>query len=550
MRKDGFVNAVEHSLPESSAVPEAAQTLLATYPGPVILCRQGQIERTNAAAETLLERSSWWTDVAAWLATRPQGPALVRIPTDASPITVEWTALLLGGEQYAVIGRNISLERNLQEMLTVSRDRFKDLVELTADLAWETDAHGVFTYIAGGRSLGYKPEALLGRRGRDMVVRQPLEVADYFESDTPLDKRQISLRRADGSIARIQISARPLLDAEGERRGARGICRDITESVEKQDQLAQVQRRDRLIAEFMKSLREAQSAKTALEIAAREIMTALNASGCRIYHIDGQNQLQMATEAGIALPEAVNGYNRRLQAEGGRALMQENLPSAMLMGATTVQGAHLNGAIWVWRPVGPGLDDWPPEDRSLLSEVADHLGIVIAQLGFQERLRILSECDGLTQLLNRRTFMEKLGEKLAQPGIGSALFYLDLDNFKAVNDTHGHQRGDMVIRKVAEILHHMTRPCDLSGRIGGDEFVLWVEGIDRPMAETVAKQLVGASMELRSLSASPSKQLGVSVGVAIGPPGVVMRAGQLMDKADAAMYEAKRGGKSTWAMAE
>lgn len=530
-------------------MPEAARALLATYPGPALYMVEGQSVASNAAAATLLERSGWWEEVGPWLKSASRTPLLVKIPTDASPIIMEWTAINLAEGQQVLIGRNISLEKNLQEVLTDSRDRFRDLVELTADLAWETREDGTFGYIAGSRVLGYAPEALLGKRARDFVVRQPLEDISYFDSREPVEKHPAMLRRADGSVARVLISARPLRTAKGEWRGSRGICRDVTEAFLRQEELAQVQRRDRLIAEFVKSLREVQQAKTALEIAAREIASALNATGCRIYNLDEQGSLQMATETGMALPEAVNAYNRRLQSENGRSLVQENMSSAALMGATTMQGAHLNGAIWVWRPVEKG-GSWPDQDKELLSEVADHLGVVIAQLDYQEKLRVLSECDGLTRLLNRRTFMEKLGAKLAEPGSGSALFYVDLDNFKPVNDTHGHQRGDLVIKKLAEVLHLTARPDDLAGRMGGDEFVLWIDGIDRAGAEAMAKRLVASGAGLRDLSASPEKPLGVSVGVALVGAGEVLRTTQLMEKADTAMYAAKRSGKSTWSIAD
>lgn len=534
----------------AAPLPEAARVLLATYAGPALYVENGQSVASNTAAATLLERSGWWSEVESWLRSKPRAPLLVKIPTDASPITMEWTTITLSDTQQVLIGRNITLEKNLQEVLTDSRDRFRDLVELTADLAFETGPDGAFTYIAGGKSLGYRPEELLGRHGRNLLVQQPMrENINFFETDEPVDKQEAQLYRADGSVARVLISARPLRTSRGEPRGVRGICRDVTEALDRQEELAQVQRRDRLIAEFVKSLRDVQDAKTALEIAAREIAEALNAAGCRIYNLDAQGTLQMATESGMALPEAVNGFNRRLQNEGGRALTQEAMPSAALMGATTLQGAHINGAIWVWRPTERG-GSWDGPDKLLLSEVADHLGIVIAQLDYQEKLRILSECDGLTRLLNRRTFMEKLGAKIGAPGNGSALFYIDLDNFKAVNDTHGHQRGDLVIKKLADVLHHTARPSDLAGRMGGDEFVLWVDGVSRADAESLARRLVNFGGELRNLSASPQKPLGVSVGVAMIPPGEVLRTTQLMEKADAAMYQAKRGGKSTWAVAD
>jgi diguanylate cyclase (GGDEF)-like protein len=297
----------------------------------------------------------------------------------------------------------------------------------------------------------------------------------------------------------------------------------------------------------MRSLRDAQEAKTALQIAAKEINTSLKGAGCRIYNVDANGELRIAVEAGGGLPEIVTSYSRRLK-DSSDTIIQELLPSAALIGATTRQGSALNGAIWVWRP--SAHNGWDEHDQTLLREVADHLGVVIAQFDYQEKLLILSECDGLTRLLNRRTFTEKLTARLGSASAGSALFYVDIDNFKPVNDTHGHQRGDMVIKKLADILRLMARPDDLAGRMGGDEFVLWLDGIDRAAAQAMAQRLVASGVELRNLSASPEKPLGLSVGVALVPPGQVIRTAQLMEKADTAMYQAKRSGKSTWALVD
>jgi diguanylate cyclase (GGDEF)-like protein/PAS domain S-box-containing protein len=537
-----------------SGLPDTATSVLKAYPGPAIYVSGQSIFASNPAAGQLLEQAQqgWWREVEPWLVQlRERGsrsPLAVRIQTDGGLMMVEWTALPVGeGDGFLLLGRNVTLERNLQEVLTDSRDRFRDLVELMADLAFETRADGTFSYIAGGKSLGYRAEDLLGKKARDFVVRQPLEIVDYFDSHAAFEERDVWLRRSDGIPARVLLSVRPLFSHAGEWRGLRGVCRDVTEEREHQAELAHLQRRDRLVAQFVRSLREAQQSQAALEMAAREVAEALVAAGCGIYTTDQQGNLHLSAESGGALPELVNSHNRKIR-DMGRNVVQESLTNSVLMGVPTVHGEEVTGAIWVWRPAKMG--GWAEVDKTLLQEVADHLGIAISQFDYQEKLRILSECDGLTRLLNRRTFMEKLSQKLAAPQGGSALFYVDLDNFKAVNDTHGHQRGDIVIRKLAEALHQMAKPGDLAGRIGGDEFVLWCEKMSEREAGALAARLVAVGESLRSLSASAAKPLGVSVGVVLVPEGHTVRAAGLLEQADAAMYKAKREGKSGWALAE
>lgn len=533
--------------PRPADLPEAVVALVDSYPGPAIYTQEQKVIAANAAALVMIERGGqWWNDLASWLKIGPRAPETVRVPSETTPILVEWTAVPYSANSHVLLGRNITLERNLQEALTTSRDRFRDLVELTADLAWETNGEGVFSYIAGGKSLGYAPEKLLGRKAKELIVRQPLDPDDQFESEERLDKAMAYLRRADGTVAKVLISTYPLKDAKGNHRGTRGLCRDITDDSHRQEELAQIQRRDQLVAHFFKSLREAKEAKTALEIAAREICVALKASGCRIYNMNPNDELEVAIETGVALPEAVTTFTRRMSSRS-TGVLQEVMPNAILMGMATLQSGQLSGAIWVWRPAVEG--EWEADDKQLLTEVGDHLGIVITQIDYQEKLRVLSECDGLTKLLNRRTFLEKL-EKSLRNSTSSALFYVDLDNFKAVNDTHGHQRGDQAIIKVAEILRDMGRKGDLVGRLGGDEFVLWMEGLDRKYAESIAHKLVSSGALLRDYSASAEKPLGMSVGLAMVPEGRILKVSALMERADHAMYKAKNSGKSTWAVAE
>lgn len=536
--------------PETDA-RRAAKLLLQGYPGPALHLSGEEIVASNTAAAALMnELNRWWGDVEMWLrqtlAHGPRSPITVRFMQEGSSLAIEWTAALLPEAQTVLLGRNVSVEQSLQGVLTESRDRFREIVELSADLAWETGPDGSFTYIAGGLAFGYTPDELIGRKARELLVRRPMEPSDAFEKKEPVTALETWFKRKDGTAARVTITAKPLKTAAGMVRGARGICHDITSEAEQRQALDRAQRRDRMVAQFVKSLREAQRADVALELAAKAINTAMEASGCRIFAGEGSD-LRFAAEAGAAAPEAVTGYNKRLREK--RVPVQEQLGTALVLGAGTWNNASMNGAIWVWRTGEKGR--WAEVDEQLLGDVADHLGIALAQFDYQEKLRILSECDPLTKLLNRRTFMERLNEKIATPRSGGALFYVDLDNFKAVNDQFGHQRGDMVIKKLGEILSHMARPGDIAGRLGGDEFVLWLENIDRAAAEDIAKRIVTAgNTGLRDLSAGPDKPLGVSVGVALAEAGHARRAATLIEMADQAMYQAKQGGKSTWAVAK
>ena len=151
--------------------------------------------------------------------------------------------------------------------------------------------------------------------------------------------------------------------------------------------------------------------------------------------------------------------------------------------------------------------------------------------------------DPLTGLANRTLLLERLRAVLARDartGESTAVLFLDLDGFKAVNDKHGHGVGDEVLVTVAKRLGAAVRPSDTVARIGGDEFVVLVEGATDEVVDTVVERLRAAVCEpLPTLDL----QVGVSIGVAVSARGD-SEARTLINAADQAMYGVKKREKS------
>src|SRR5690606_34013508 len=162
-------------------------------------------------------------------------------------------------------------------------------------------------------------------------------------------------------------------------------------------------------------------------------------------------------------------------------------------------------------------------------------GVVLQQIASQETLATLSRTDSLTGLVNRRSFVGELEDRLSRgAGRSGALLYIDLDNFKPVNDRLGHARGDAALVLFARLLSECTRASDLVGRLGGDEFVAWLEGIDEEAATAKARDILRrVDEELRPQSAAPDLPLGASIGIALTTP-ADERAEELIARADAA----------------
>jgi diguanylate cyclase (GGDEF)-like protein/PAS domain S-box-containing protein len=161
------------------------------------------------------------------------------------------------------------------------------------------------------------------------------------------------------------------------------------------------------------------------------------------------------------------------------------------------------------------------------------------------RLEWLSSVDALTELFNRRHFSEVLRARLTGSAAGAAIALVDVDHFKRINDSHGHQIGDIVLREIARRLKDATRPCDVTSRWGGEEFcVLLDEIVDEGELETLVERL-RASVSATPIPISPLDAVEVTISIgAVRPSPECHTAEQMLASADAALYAAKRGGRN------
>ena len=164
-----------------------------------------------------------------------------------------------------------------------------------------------------------------------------------------------------------------------------------------------------------------------------------------------------------------------------------------------------------------------------------------------EILEKLALTDPLTGLANRRAFLEALGAELSRVNRHdrpASLLFLDLDEFKRVNDTHGHGVGDEVLAGFSQVLNRGCRRGDLAARIGGEEFAVLLPATSRLAAALVAERIRRAT-ESHSLGRSVKVPVTVSIGVASTEDSPEpFEPAELMGRADAALYRAKVGGRN------
>lgn len=159
----------------------------------------------------------------------------------------------------------------------------------------------------------------------------------------------------------------------------------------------------------------------------------------------------------------------------------------------------------------------------------------------QRELQDLAIHDPLTRVLNARAFSDRLTQELNRNRRYRhpvSLLYLDLDNFKELNDSRGHQTGDTVLRLVADAMRLAVRETDIVGRMGGDEFAVLMPETDGALADTVARRL-GAGIKT-AFPTAPA--VSASIGI-VSFDDTAATADDILRRADQAMYEAKRSGK-------
>jgi diguanylate cyclase (GGDEF)-like protein len=199
-----------------------------------------------------------------------------------------------------------------------------------------------------------------------------------------------------------------------------------------------------------------------------------------------------------------------------------------------------------------GADDFlvkPVAPLELVARAQRHLALRRRFDGLArelDRLRELSSTDGLTQVANHRAFQERLKEEFRRAQRYDdplALILMDVDHFKLVNDSHGHQVGDEVLKAMAQAVRDAVRETDLVARYGGEEFAVLLPKTHLAGALTVAERIC-ADVRGARVRGFPQLKVTASLGVSSFPARAVTTAELLVKTADDALYRAKREGRN------
>jgi diguanylate cyclase (GGDEF)-like protein/PAS domain S-box-containing protein len=341
--------------------------------------------------------------------------------------------------------------------------------------------------------------------------------AAAFDGRTVSYERRLTHQGAAAHWARVQVF--PDRNAEGEVDAVYTIAFDIHQDVMEREQLTAARQRLNRFTEHIPY---------------------------PLTYVDRQYMLRfvnLAYQQAVGLP-ATDLIGRPIGEVRGAARWAEHKPYFdRALNGESVQYTRLvpdlpQGARWMRTSYVPDLDDGGGAVQGVYTVTIDVHELTEAQ----QRLARTAQRDALTDALSRRTMMERLDTAVAtcaaQP---VALFFIDLDGFKALNDAHGHAAGDVLLVSLTLALQQAVRLEDAVGRFGGDEFLVLAPVRDATGAAKLATHLLHAVRDCaqRCIGAAG---VSASIGYALAPQDST-QALRLLQLADTAMYEAKRAGK-------
>ena len=451
----------------------------------------------------------------------------------------------------------------------------REIVDLTTDVVIALDAEKRVTLanpaltsltgLSAGEVIGHSVEALVS-------PRSAARLAEFWETHDHLDAPPLSCElelRAKGTPALIPIDASciPIPNAEHVG-GTLIIGRDVRQRKQAEMQL---QRQNRFLA-AINAITEAIGGSleldTTLHAALAEVVSRLRADSATIHLLSPEeDELRLAVHAALSdelaaalahvpaseglLAQAVRG-DAVLVAERGAGRPKVFAPATdEEPGATTVlipliARAQTLGVLAIVYKRAQPLDE---ADRRLLSVIGRQIGTATDNATLYDHARRAAMCDSLTGLYDHGELWRRLEaetERSRRYGRKLSFLYLDMDNLKAINDTHGHIMGDSVLKGIAQILSDSVRAGDTAARYGGDEFAVILPETSLSDAAAAAERIrkTVAETTFRAPGVESAARATLCVGVAMWSAEMQDAAG-LVHCADLAQYQAKaRGGNA------
>ncbi len=413
-----------------------------------------------------------------------------------------------------------------QRAVAESERELRGILDNMQDTYYRTDAQGLVTRASRSvkQLLGYEPEEFIGRRLADSYCtpeERALFLARMVANGGHIVGGESRLRHKDGREVWVRTTAHFIRDAAGNVVGVEGITRDNTQQRRAEEEL-------RLAAKVFESSGEA----IMISDAAGTIIS-VNRAFTRVTGYEPGEVVGRTTDL------LSSGRHDR---EFFRALWR-----------SIHEVGYWNGEIWNRRRDGEVFPMWLSvsavrDERGLTTHLVGIFADISERKSAEARIAFLAHHDTLTNLPNRLLLRDRMQQAIAhceRSGCRVALLFVDLDRFKAVNDSFGHPAGDALLRDAARRLEDCVRDSDTVSRQGGDEFlVVLTELQDAEVPARVAAKIMESLAQPYRIEGHEAT-LSASVGIAVYPED---GAGfdELLKKADIAMYHAKESGRNAF----
>ena len=390
---------------------------------------------------------------------------------------------------------------------------------------------------------GYPPEKLIGMPINDINLLSPQHIAEEMQKAAREERNYFHFqhRLASGEVREVEVHSTPI--SMGGQLELMSIVHDISERIKAESALRQSEQALRIAQKQM------------------EIVQSISGTGSWTYNL-ATNEIWGSAEGmrifGFA-PVAGNFPIDRFQAciaEQDRERVHQSLMGLINQGHEYDLEFTVLPADGSTAKITHSLAILEPDAQGKPLKVLGFVQDITKTRIMEERVRQLAFLDPLTALPNRRLLLDRMGQALAanrRSKLFGALIYLDLDNFKPLNDQHGHGAGDMLLMEVALRLNSCVRAVDTVSRIGGDEFVVLLGDLATEQAQA-AEQANKLAEKIRVVLAQPyllpggaesetiEHRCSASIGVVLIEPQHQSVEG-LLKWADTAMYRAKEEGR-------